>query len=115
MRKEELDKLKQLDRIEYLLREGEIKRNFPQFHLHLYIGFFIILMILIAIMGMLVKLNYGEEAFINFMSNMLIIPKGFGFLIPFLVGFYFISLFIWILRRIKLNKEFFKVEVKSKR
>lgn len=116
IKKQDLKKLKQLDRIEYLLGRNKIENNSPSFSPIFYLsGFFVLLIVLLFIFGLLINLSYGEEAFIKFLTSIMIIPKAFIWVLIILFIIHIIEIILYLSKINKLNKEFFEQEVKPKK
>jgi hypothetical protein len=110
MKEENLKKLNQLDRIEYLLKKHSIG-NMPIYPNTLYFITALIVMLGFVIIGDLILMTTGNPPmFIHVFHEMTPLIAGS---IIFLLLVDLFLLFMWIRMRNKLDKEFF--EIKSKK
>jgi len=112
---EKFKELKQNDRIEYLLRKKEISENYSIGSFFYIFKLSFIILFVILVLALLLRANYGEQVYINFLKGFS--SLGFFLGILFFAGFFMdlLNLFLGIKEKDELNKEFFDFKVTPKK
>jgi len=107
-------KLNQLDRIEYMLGIKRIEEKYEtgqaasMINVICYCGLFSVLFL------MLIYSTFGVDLMIKVTESLIVVFKILFFFLTIAIIFDFVMLFKRITLKSKLNKEFFKIEVKKK-
>ena len=111
IKEEDFIKLKQLDRIEYRLEEEKLKKEwggslFP--FLFYLISIFTITLLLVLILSFQILQMSGEESFSNSISVFPKLITGFSILLASLIIMRIIEIYVYHIKRNKLNERFFR-------
>ncbi len=113
MKEEHLNKLKQLDRIEYRQKEDRIKDWNNQSYGLIFLKAIILLIVLQIISLPLVYSAFGIDAMYNVGT---VLGFGVGFFIPFALGGFGFDMLFSVIRNkslSELKESYFKIEVKK--
>jgi len=76
-KKTDISKLKQIDRIEYLLKKSILEHSAPSFSFIFFLVIsFVLVLFFVIVIGLLLNLNFGEEVYINFIEGVESLPHG---------------------------------------
>jgi len=111
----EFKELKQNDRIEYLLRLNRIEKKYNYLISFGILKLIAFVLFAIIVLALLLRVNYGEQVFENFLNSFIDLGSIFGIL--FCLGIVGDIIFIFIKsKKLKeLDEEFFNFSVKPKK